>query len=486
MTPFLRWLALLVAIALSGCGTLGRGAASGKNARAGQCDYVATLVESDPATLDVVVRCSGRELTGFTIAEPAAAAHVTRVRTASGEALTSEGYRWELPDEDAPMAISYRVDLEGIANEVDHFDVAERIGRSLVSPVSTWLLRPEPLDDGVPVTLRVETPPGIQFATGLRRAGNGYALEAHEIRTATYAVFGKFDELHIDLPGRASLGRTRLDVAILDAPLDAPRQTFAAWIEASARAVGEFWGGFPVKRTLLVVLPVRGRDGVLFGKVLPESAPGIALLVGQHTPADRLHDDWVLVHELFHLGSPSFNGEGKWLDEGLATYFEPLIRARHGWKTEESVWAEFVRAMPQAVDRGQVGELEKASSFREIYWGGAIVVLLADIEARRRSSGAQGLEDGLRSVLASGGDASEVWTLDRVIQLIDSRYDAPLLAPLARAHAHREAPVDLDKLWRELGVSRASDGVVLDDSAPLARIRKMVVYGPSGAPRAKP
>lgn len=486
MKSLLRRVVLMAGLWAMGCSAMGRGAATGKDARAGQCDYVATLVESDPATLDVVVRCTGRELTGFTSAENAAAPHISRVRTARGEALGSEGYRWELPDEGAPVAISYRVDLEGIANEVGHFDVAERVGRSLVSPVSTWMLRPEPLDDGVPVTLRVKTPPGMRFATGLRRAGDGYALEAHEIRTATYAVFGTFDELHFELPGRERLGTTRLDVAILDAPLDANRTALATWIEASARAVADFWGGFPVERALLVVIPVRGREGVLFGKVLPESAPGIALLVGQHTPADRLYDDWVLVHEIFHLGFPSFNGEGKWLDEGLATYYEPLIRARQGWKSEESVWAEFVRAMPQAVSRGHVGELEKASSFREVYWGGAIVVLLADLEARRRSSGARGLEDGLRTVLTSGGDASEVWTLERVIRLIDSRYESPLLAPLARAHAHRETPVDLDALWREFGISRVSDGVVLDDSAPLANIRKTIVYGPSGAPRSEP
>src|SRR5690606_33687893 len=114
--------------------------------------------------------------------------------------------------------------------------------------------------------------------------------------------------------------------------------------------------------------------------------------------------------ELFHLGFPSFAGEGKWLDEGLATYYEPLIRARHGWKTEEGVWAEFVRAMPQAMRSGRVGGLEKSSSYREIYWGGAIVALLADLAARKQSNGQLGLEKGLRAVLAAGGNASEVWS----------------------------------------------------------------------------
>jgi hypothetical protein len=384
------------------------------------------------------------------------------------------------------VSIRYRVDLEGIAREIDHFDVAQRVGKSLVSPASTWLLRPEPVDVGVPVTVRVRTPPGVKFMTGLRSVGDGWSLEAHEIRTATYAVFGEFEQHRIELKKRPELEHGDLDVAVLDAPLEVSDAALMRWIGDSARAVSDFWGGFPVERALLVVMPVRGRDGVLFGKVLPESAPGIALLVGQHTKPDRLYDDWVLIHELFHLGFPSFNGEGKWLDEGLATYYEPLIRARNGWKTEDSVWAEFVRAMPQAVRAGRVGRLEKASSYREIYWGGAIVALLADIEARKRSAGKQGLEDGLVAVLAAGGEASQVWPLERVVKLIDSRYSAPLLAPLLRAHAFDATRVDLDALWAELGVVPTQEGVVLDDNAPLAWIRKTVVYGSSAASRPKP
>lgn len=486
MSAALRVGMLVSSIALSGaCGTL-RSAAGGKNARAGSCSVDATLVSARPATLEIEMRCSGRELSGFTSADPTAAVHIRQVRTAAGAALAAEGYRWRLPGQTTDARIRYRVDLERIAREIDHFDVAQRIGSSLVAPASTWLLRPEPLDAGIPVTLRVRTPPGVSFATGLRRVSDDtYAIEAHEIRTATYAVFGEFARSDIDLAGRS--GRTAtLEVAILDAPLDSPRPELERWISASAQAVSEFWGGFPVRRALLMVVPVRGRQGVLFGKVLPESAPGIALLVGQHTEPGALYDDWVLVHELFHLGFPSFDGEGKWLDEGLATYYEPLIRARHGWRTEQQVWAEFVRAMPQGIRAATYGGLEKASSYREVYWGGALVALLADVEARRRSRGAVGLEHGLRAVIEAGGTASEVWTLERVVTVVDSRYPAPLLGPLTRAHAHAGTPVDLARLWRQLGVEQTPDGIALRDDAPLADVRKSVVFGASRAPRRVP
>jgi predicted metalloprotease with PDZ domain len=228
---------------------------------------------------------------------------------------------------------------------------------------------------------------------------------------------------------------------------------------------------------MVVVIPESGRSGVLFGKVLPESSPAIALLVGRHTKKTDLDRDWILVHELYHLGFPSFQAEGKWLDEGLATYYEPIIRTRAGLRTEASLWEEFVSAMPQGL--GAVGRdgLENAQSFRGIYWGGAIVALLADIEIRRRSGGKQGLEDGLLTLLDNDGHASEVWDLKDAIGVVDRTIGAPVLGDLAARYATRGHPLELDRLFSDLGVKRTAVGVKLDDSAPLARVRRAIVHG---------
>jgi len=38
-------------------------------------------------------------------------------------------------------------------------------------------------------------------------------------------------------------------------------------------------------------------------------------------------------------------------------------------------------------------------------------------------------------------------------------------------------PVDLDKLWRELGIGVEDDAIVYDDDAPFAAIRKSLLKG---------
>ena len=104
-----------------------------------------------------------------------------------------------------------------------------------------------------------------------------------------------------------------------------------------ARIVAGFFGTFPAERATVFLIPVNGRDGVLFGNLLPQSAPAIALRVGTQVTPAALRDDWILIHELFHLGVPSFLREGKWFDEGLATYFEPILRARAGILSEQQL-----------------------------------------------------------------------------------------------------------------------------------------------------
>jgi hypothetical protein len=261
----------------------------------------------------------------------------------------------------------------------------------------------------------------------------------------------------------------------LDGAFNASEDERRGWIEESANAVAEFFHGFPVQRAALMVVPVPDHLGVLHGKVVPAGGAGIALLMGEHTPRYRLYRDWILVHELFHLGFPSFWKEGKWLDEGLATYYEPIIRARAGWRSENSVWREFAHEMPQAVPALELGGLENTSDHGAIYWGGALLSLMADAETRRKSGGKLGLEDGVRGLIAAGADATQVWDLEHAIRIIDAQLGDSTLQQLASDHAVDGSPLDFDRTLHRLGVHRTDHGVILADDAPLSTVRRSMI-----------
>ena len=105
-------------------------------------------------------------------------------------------------------------------------------------------------------------------------------------------------------------------------------------------------------------------------------------------------------------------------------------------------------------------------------------MLLADVEMRERSGGKRGLEDCLRAILHDGGDATRLVSADWMLDACDRASGADTMRRLAQRHAWSRQPVDLDALWRRLGVVRGADGQVrLDDSAPLAWVRRAIADG---------
>lgn len=425
------------------------------------CDYRLTLRAS--GLVQVAVRCAANDAVTFRFAHSSLVSSVREAKLDQSGSFVAKD-----------RSFSYAVDLVELSRSSGSFDSAAHIGASFMAPLSSVLVVPEPLTTEIPVTVQVDAEPNLQVSVGLARgaAPNQYRLMAHEIPVATYFAFGKLEQREL------SLGDAKLEISKLDGALDQSFEQLSEWIAKSASAVRDFYGVFPVPRTTVTVLPVPQRDGVVFGKVLPESSPGIALLVGQHASHKTLHSDWILVHELFHTGFPSFFEEGKWLDEGLATYYEPIIRVRAGLYTERELWKEVAQAMPQGLPAFTEHGLETADDFRGIYWGGALACLVADVEARKRDLG-KGLEVGLRALREAGGNACEVWSLADAIATIDRALAAPTLEPIAKQHAAKGQPFDFEGLLRDLGVVRLAGGNVrLSDKAPLAAVRRAITAKP--------
>jgi hypothetical protein len=425
------------------------------------CSYRVELSAEGRASVDASCQTAGP--LSFRVARPSLASNVTSRTPGQDGQYPSTGNR-----------LSYVVDLAKLAGRGHDFDSAARMGASFIAPMSSVLLVPEPLTTDIAVAVEVVAPPSLAVAVGLARAErpNTYRLMAHEIPVATYFTFGKLTQRTLDIDG------AHLEVTQLDGALDQSFDDLNAWIETSARAVRDFYRVFPVPRASVTVIPIPTRDSVVFGKVMPESEPGVALLVGQHAKRKALYSDWILVHELFHLGVPSFLEEGKWLDEGLATYYEPIIRVRAGLYTETEMWTEFSTSMPQGLPAFEKRGLEKADDRASIYWGGALACLVADVEARKRDS-SRGLEVGLRALREAGGNASEVWSLSEVVGTVDRALAAPTLTPIVKDHVRRGTPFDLPGLFAALGVIRKGKGVVqLSESAPLAAVRRAITAKP--------
>src|SRR5260370_34054568 len=126
-----------------------------------------------------------------------------------------------------------------------------------------------------------------------------------------------------------------------------------------------------------------------------------------------------MTHEMVHLALPSLTPEHHWLEEGIATYVEPIARAEAGNLDVQTVWRELVEGLPNGLPQPGDKGLDNTHTWGRTYWGGALFCLLADVEIRRQTNNQKGLEDALRGILNAGGDIRKDWTLEDALKAGD-------------------------------------------------------------------
>ena len=269
------------------------------------------------------------------------------------------------------------------------------------------------------------------------------------------------------------VGGGKIDVTFSSAAPEPLRKLVLGWVTSSARAATVYYEQFPVSNVRIRVRFFEGR-GVRGGQTTGWNGASITIAVGRSSSASDLSEDWELTHEMVHLAFPSVPEAHHWIEEGSATYVEPIARARAGDLTPEKVWGDLVdglpKGLPQAGDRG----LDFTPTWGRTYWGGALFCLLADIEIRQRTGNKNGLEDALRAILKAGGTIESDWPLARTLEIGDRGTGVPVLRELYDKMKGAPAPVDLSALWRELGVERRNGKTEFNDRAPLAPIRKAI------------
>ena len=286
------------------------------------------------------------------------------------------------------------------------------------------------------------------------------------------------------------LGGAELQVDFAPGALDLGDAPVLAHIRMAADAVIAYYGRFPVNRARVLVAPAADRGGAPQGTTLQgttwgdmDGFPGFTRLrVGQHITQADLNDDWVTTHELVHMGFPSQEREHHWIEEGLATYVEPLARVKTGELEAKKVWADMVKGMPQGEPESGDQGLDRTHTWARTYWGGALFCLVADVEIRRETGNRKGLEDALRGIVDAGGTIDQEWPIEKAFEAGDRATGTHVLTTMYAAWKDAPVTVDLDKLWSELGIRRAGEDVEFVPGAPEAAIREAIAGEPA-APR---
>jgi hypothetical protein len=262
-----------------------------------------------------------------------------------------------------------------------------------------------------------------------------------------------------------------LDVFIDSDEFELGQAALRDWVARCANAVTAYFGRFPVPHARVYITVLRdGRvsKGVSYG----DGGAHCRISVGRHATLEDLYKDWELTHEMVHFSFPSVEDRHHWIEEGIATYVEPIARASVGILTAAQVWDDMLRDMPQGLPREGDRGLDNTQTWGRTYWGGALFCLFADVEIRKRTGNTTGLQDALRAINRAGGTIEVEWPLDRALKIGDKGTGGTTLTELYGKMAPQPLVVDLPYLWEQLGVRSGDHGIVLNDDAPWAEIRE--------------
>lgn len=258
------------------------------------------------------------------------------------------------------------------------------------------------------------------------------------------------------------------------------------WIEATANDVKLVYGRFPNPKARIIVIPTTenswGSDSaVIFGRVTRSRGETVELFVNPDRPIEEYYADWTATHEFSHLMLPLLNQRYRWISEGFASYYQNVLMARAGHYTQQDAWQRLSNGFERGRDSRPDLSLNEAAASgiryarMKVYWSGAAIALLADIELRQRSGGTESLDTVLGQLQSCCLPSRTQWSGQRLFKKLDSFLEAPVFMPLYEQYANTEGFPDYAPALLELGLSTNGDGTIrLNNSAPLATTRQAI------------
>jgi len=386
---------------------------------------------------------------------------------------------WSLEGSDPARTLRYRFDLAAAARE--HHDDPDWVDRAPAATLLTdqaLLLRPDPLPPRAPIAVELALPDGLAaFVPWPRAPGPGlrFTLDSDQIDGGSYLAIGRLHPLP-DVHPLGGEGVARL--AVVEGPRRATDEDLARWVSRALAAVARFYRVLPGGSVAITLVPVAGAtDPGVFGTVMRHGFPSVILYFGAAAAPASFADDWVVPHELFHLGNPPVAHRVPWFIEGFTTYYQDVLRARAGLLPPDAAWADlgggFARRCAPESGRPLADEsrrLRELHHYTRVYWGGACLAFLVDSAIRERTGNHRSLDDLLRELRLAPHPLDE----PEIISALDRAAGHSLATRVLQSNK----PIDYQSTLNRLGVHPIdANHARLDGNAPLSSIARSIMKG---------
>ena len=305
---------------------------------------------------------------------------------------------------------------------------------------------------------------GCSGPTPDEREGQSCTRTAPHLLEQEFRKYAPFQTYSLQTEG----GVADLHLSTTNLPVTKP--DVSRWVASAAKAVATYYGRFPIPRVSILVV-AEGEDRIESGKTF--EGRWILIKLGRKTTTADLRSDWTMTHEMFHLAFPDLDRSHLWMEEGMATYLEPLARARIGNLTPEEVWKGLVDGIPKGMSKRRDRGLDQTETWGATYWGGALFWLMADLEIRELSGNHRSLDDAMRGILDAGGTGSVHWNVEQVLETGDRAAGFHVLRDLYARMGNEIYRPNLEELWQRCGFHLDLEHrIIFDTGSPQSGLRR--------------
>ncbi len=419
---------------------------------------------------------------------PRAMRFFSSTRRSGAGKLDTSGSPWRAEHWRPGECLEYSADIGAIADR--HTDVGTRFGSSLVTDPQHWVLRADV--QGPPgAEATVELPEGWSISAPWRELGRtGRSIRFHIPDSppdwSASVLLGHFDEQRIELAG----GVLRVAILLDD---EKQRAKLVAWLRKVGQSLLGAYGRLPIADVQISIVPVDDTSwafrfaaflqpgAVLAGESTRGQGNALQLIVDPDRPDTEFAEGWTAIHELSHLLHPYLGDRGSWLGEGLATYYQNVLRARGGLLTPAQAWDRLAGGFRRSAAGPYVDTLERAAadmgqshSFLRVYWSGAAYWLTVDRDLRRTSGGKLTLDSALSRFSDCCLPSYREWQPEQFVAKLDALLGVQTFSRRYREFARMKQFPDWEALFGQLGVRADEEGVTFDAGAPDAAIRDAI------------
>jgi hypothetical protein len=374
----------------------------------------------------------------------------------------------------ADSCIAFEIDVQA-ALENDSLMLAYPGEHSLLVGAELFLWRPAKRAANLAVSARFVLPEGMQVSAPWPEQAGSYRLDESAFAFTGHLVFGRFAQQRVEVPGGA------LDLIVMDGFEEPTRSLIAPWLASAGVMVAQPGGAFPAPHAQVIVVPTSPSTfPIHFGHTGRSGGGSIVLFMPTDMDREQFRSDWIAVHEFSHLLHPFVQRGDAWLSEGLATYLQEVLRVRAGMLPQEQAWRRLYEGALLGRDTEQSLAQETrmmayAGNYQRVYWAGAAIALMADVELRRKTNGKVSLDVVLAGLTRDRVGALHGLSAAELLREMDARAGVPVFQDIASRYLAGGRLPDLSALYRELGLLDASDRLGSPRAAPLAWVRDAIM-----------